>query len=118
MTERLDPALTQASPRVALLHPAPGRQICVPQRRPQTTQPSSRAPPLPPPNHGAAAGTVRAALHPARPVSSGCCSWVGSTPVHVLESQERLDAFMAGKQAPLSPRKATAGPASPTKRGS
>ena len=116
-----------ASPRTALLYPAPGRQICV-QRRPQTTQPGSRAA-MAPPLLQAGNGAARTLSPTARPVTSsggrvappGAASnsgaWLPLAP-SVAESQDRLADFLGGKAALISPRRGVAGAGSTTAAGS
>ena len=112
-----------ASPRTALLYPAPGRQICV-QRRPHTSQPGSRATPMLQAGNGAAP-----ALSPTRPVTSsggrvappGAGSSSGAwLPLAsaVTDNQERLGDFLGGKAALLSPRRGLAGAGTTTAAGS
>jgi hypothetical protein len=115
--------------RTALLYPAPGRQICV-QRRPQTTQPGSRAA-MAPPQLQAGNGAVRTLSPTARPVTSsggrvappGAASNAGAwlpLPLapSVAESQDRLADFLGGKAALISPRRGVAGAGSTTAAGS
>ena len=116
-----------ASPRTALLYPAPGRQICV-QRRPQTTQPGSRAS-MAPPLLQAGNGAVRTLSPTARPVTSSggrvappgaagnAGAWLPLAP-SVAESQDRLADFLGGKAALISPRRGVAGAGSTTAAGS
>lgn len=113
-----------ASPRVPVLYPPPGRQICV-SRRPQTTQPGNRVGLLQPPPrselvekgmimHASGALGARGGGHGAResrPVSreyggagGGGAAAAGCAYAPPYDSKERLHAFLGGKAASLSPR--------------
>ena len=113
-----------ASPRVPVLYPPPGRQICV-SRRPQTTQPGSRVGLLQPPPrselvekglimHASGALGARGGYSGglgSRPVSReyGGAAGGGGLPagcayVPPHDGKEQLHAFLGGKAASLSPR--------------